>query len=311
MGAQNQASLKPNQWQVQISYQYSYSNELYIGDQRNDAAGPFGEPPRRRVNQFNLDVGYGLSNRVNLDLTVPFSSNRAGNQEGTAQSHKFYEYHTSGLGDISLEAEYWLSDPTKPSSVTGSVGLGVLAPTGSDSESGKFFSPSGDVNGPIDETIQLGNGGWALLLRAQGTVRLGGPFYAYASGYYGMSLNARTDVKQGGAYRGVPDTYSARVGAAYLLPVSKGLVLSAGGRINGVTVRDVIGGGDLFWRRPGYEVFVEPGLTWTRGGNMASVSVPIRAYQKKLDSLLDESLSRHVGSDFVSYLILASYAHRF
>jgi hypothetical protein len=312
LGAQNQPSLKPNQWQVQISYQYSYSNEFYVGDQRNDAAAPFGEPPRRRVNQFNLDVAYGLSNRVNLDLTVPFSSNRGGNQEGTpGGSHKFYEYHTSGLGDISLESEYWLSDPTKPSRVTGSVGLGVLAPTGSDSESGKFFSPSGDVNAPIDETIQLGNGGWALLLRAQGTAQLGGPFYAYGSGYYGMSLNARTDVMQGGAYRGVPDTYSARLGAAYVLPVPKGFVLSVGGRINGVTVRDVIGGGDLFWRRPGYEVYVEPGLTWASGANMASVSVPIRAYQKKLDSLLDESLNRHVGSDFVSYLILASYAHRF
>jgi hypothetical protein len=191
------------------------------------------------------------------------------------------------------------------------VGLGVLAPSGSDSESGKFSSPSGDVNGPIDETIQLGNGGWSLLLRAQGTAQLGGPLYAYGSGYYGVSLNARTDVMQGGAYRGVPDTYSARLGAAYVLPVPKGLVLSAGGRINGVTARDVIGGGDLFWRRPGYEVFVEPGLTWVSGANMASVSVPIRAYQKKLDSLLDESLSRHIGSDFVSYLILASYAHRF
>ena len=48
-----------------------------------------------------------------------------------------------------------------------------------------------------------------------------------------------------GAYRAVPDTYSARLGAAYLLPVLEGLVLSAGGRINGVTVRDLIGGGDL------------------------------------------------------------------
>lgn len=311
MGAQNQPSLKPHQWQVEISYQYSYTNELYIGDKRNDAAGPFGEPPRRRVNQFNLDVAYGLSNRVNLDLAVPLSSSRGGNQEGTAQSHKFYEYHTSGLGDISLQGEYWLSDPTKPSRVTGSVGLGILAPTGSDSVSGKFYSASGDVNGPIDETIQLGNGGWALLLRAQGTAQLGGPFFAYGSGYYGMSLNARTDVMQGGAYRAVPDTYSVRLGAAYQLPALEGFVLSAGGRINGVTVRDVIGGGDLFWRRPGYEAFVEPGLTWTSGANMASVSVPIRAYQKKLDSLLDRSLNRHIGSDFVPYLLLASFAHRF
>jgi len=44
---------------------------------------------------------------------------------------------------------------------------------------------------------------------------------------------------------------------------------------------------------------------------MASVSVPLRVYQKKLDSLLDDSLNRHLGSNFASYLFLASYARRF
>ncbi len=96
---------------------------------------------------------------------------------------------------------------------------------------------------------------------------------AYGSGYYWLSLAERTDVNQGNplVFRSVPDTYSGRLGAAYLLPVLQGLVLSVGGRINGVTVKDVIGGGDLYWRRPGYEVYVEPGLTWTLGANMASV----------------------------------------
>src|SRR5262249_32747270 len=128
---------------------------------------------------------------------------------------------------------------------------------------------------PIDEAFQLGNGGWELLLRAQGQAQIVGPLFGYASGYYGISLTDHTDIMQGGAFRGVPDTYSGRAGVAYLLPVLEGLVLSIGGRINGVTVRDLIGGGDLYWRRPGYEVYVEPGLTWTLGRNMASVSVPV------------------------------------
>jgi hypothetical protein len=111
--------------------------------------------------------------------------------------------------------------------------------------------------------------------------------------------------------RGVPDTYSGRLGAAYVLPFLEGLALTAGGRINGVTVKDLIGGADLYWRRPGYEVFFEPGLSLTLGNNIASVSVPVRVYQNKLDSPLDVSLNRHIGSDFVPYLVLASYARRF
>ena len=45
-----------------------------------------------------------------------------------------------------------------------------------------------------------------MLLRAQGTAMITGPLFAYASGFYGMSLTEHTDVFQGGALRGVPDT---------------------------------------------------------------------------------------------------------
>jgi hypothetical protein len=260
------------------------------------------------VSILALDVLYGLSNRVSLDLTVPYLIGSGGLVQGDGQ---FHTYRASGIGDLALQAEYWLSDPTKPSTFSGSVDVGIKAPTGSDDVKGGFYSPTGTVTQPIDEAFQLGNGGWELLLRAQGTARLGGPFFAYASGYYGLSLTAHTDIIQGGAYRGVPDTYSTRLGAAYLLPFLEQVVVSVGGRINGVTVRDVIGGGDLYWRRPGYEIYVEPGLTWTFGRNMASFSFPVRGYQRKLDSLLDRSLHRHIGSDFAPYLVVASFARRF
>jgi len=297
-------------WQAQISYQYADTDQFFVGDQRNDAAGPLGQAPHRRVSIYSIDVLYGISNRVSADLTVPFLTGFGEFQQGTPQSHQLYRYDAGGLGDISFQGEYWLNDPTKPSRVSGSVALGIKAPTGKDDITGQFrLAP---VTRPIDEGIQLGNGGWELLLRAQGTAQVVGPVFAYASGYYGLSLTEQSGVRQpNGDLRGVPDTYSGRLGAAYLLPVLEGLVLSFGGRINGVTVKDIIGGGDLYWRRPGYEFYVEPGLTWTLGRNMASVSVPIRVYQNKLDSLLDRSLHRHLGSDFAPYLIVASVARRF
>ena len=109
----------------------------------------------------------------------------------------------------------------------------------------------------------------------------------------------------------MPDVYSGRLGAAYVLPRVEGLVVSLGGRVNGVTVRDLIGGGDLYWRRPGYEIYVEPGVTWTHGSNAATLSVPVRAYVNKLDSLRDVSLDRKIGGSFAPFLLLASYARRF
>src|SRR5262249_553495 len=183
------------------------------------------------------------------------------------------------------------------------------APTGKDDITGT--SPTGEV--PLDENTQLGSGGWGMLFRAQGSVDLGGPFALYGSGYYGMSGTGHTEVKQGGTFGGGPDTYSGRLGGAYLLPWVDGLVFTAGGRINGVTVRDIVGGGDLYFRRPGYEIYFEPGLSWTYGATIASLSVPLRIYQRKLDSLYDRSLNppAHRGSDFAAFLVVASVARRF
>ncbi len=312
MGVQNEPFLPATQWQAQISYQYGSANDFYVGTQRDDSlARPAGIPPHRTVHLINLDLLYGISNRLSLDLTVPFVIGAAAVDLGTPESHALYKFKASGLGDVAFQAEYWLSDPAIPSRITGSVGIGFLAPTGNDNVQADTSGGAGGPLTPVDESAQLGTGGWALLLRAQGTAQIDGPFFAYASALYGVSLREHTEVLNIDALRGVPDFYSGRLGAAYVLPRIEGFVVSLGGRVNGVTVRDVVGGGDLFWRRPGYEIYVEPGLTWTRGPNAATLSVPVRAYVNKLDSLLDVSKARKFGGSFAPYLLLASYARRF
>ena len=80
---------------------------------------------------------------------------------------------------MSLQAEYWLNDPTKPSRLSGSVDFGVKMPTGNNNVQGTV---PGGASAPIDEAFQLGNGGWELLLRAQGTLQIGGPSSPMAPG---------------------------------------------------------------------------------------------------------------------------------
>jgi hypothetical protein len=312
LGVQNPTFLTDQRWQVEIAYQQLDTNDFFVGDERNDAAGPLGRPPKREVNLYNLNFSYGVSDRFTLQLNVPYSASTSAVQQGTPQSHRFYSWDTDGFGDLSVEAEYWLVDPKKPSRLIGSVAVGVKSPTGSTSETGTVFSPAGDVEGPVDEAAQLGDGGWGMLLRGQGSAQLGGPWFGYASGYYLVSLNTHYDVRQGGNYRGVPDVYSARLGAAYQLPAYQPLVLTLGGMINGVPVHDLIGGGDLYWRRPGYEIYLEPGLTWTYNNTHTfTFSYPLRVDQSKKDSLLDQSLNRVIGADFAAHLIKASYSRRF
>src|SRR5262245_58288699 len=157
--------------------------------------------------------------------------------QGPAGAQTLRHVEARGLGDVSLQAEYWLSDPAVPSRVTGSVGFGFLAPTGRDDVRGTVYNSGAgaDVRAPLDEAVQPGTGGWALLFRAQGTAWIKGPFAAYGSAFYGLSLTEHTDVKNNPAstLRGIPDIYSGRLGAAYLLPFfnapGSGIVASLGG----------------------------------------------------------------------------------
>ena len=138
MGVQNEPFLPANQWQAQISYQYANANDFYVGDQRNDCGGrPSAFLRTRTVNLINLDVVYGMSNRLSLDLTVPFVVGLGRRRAEPGGRRRSYKFQAAGLGDISLQAEYWLSDPAMPSRVTGSVGLGFKAPTGSDNVRGR------------------------------------------------------------------------------------------------------------------------------------------------------------------------------
>jgi len=97
----------------------------------------------------------------------------------------------------------------------------------------------------------------------------------------------------------------------------RGLSLSLGGRIDGVPVRDAIGGGDEYFRRPGYVVFAEPALAIRRSrspvspvGSTLSVAVPIRVDQYRHASLLDLANQKRGGGDFPDFLIFIGYAKR-
>ena len=77
MGLYNQPFLGANQWQAQVAFQYADTNDFFVGDQRVENPLPngpalYGTPPHRKVSIYDLDVFYGISNRLSLDMTLPF-----------------------------------------------------------------------------------------------------------------------------------------------------------------------------------------------------------------------------------------------
>jgi hypothetical protein len=106
----------------------------------------------------------------------------------------------------------------------------------------------------------------------------------------------------------VPDVYSGRAGIVFGVWPSKGVTANAGTRIDGIPLRDLIGGGDSGFRRPGYTAFVDLGVAVTGAKNAVTFSVPVRAYQ---DFKPDLTQGHPVGGDLATYLIYVNYTRRF
>ena len=82
------------------------------------------------------------------------------------------------------------------------------------------------------------------------------------------------------------DQYVARVGASYAGKSWKGFGASLGGRLEGVPVEDLIGDSNGF-RRPGYAISIEPGLSYSRGAYTFSLAVPYALYRNRTRSVAD------------------------
>src|SRR5207244_9017864 len=93
--------------------------------------------------------------------------------------------------------------------------------------------------------------------------------FAYVSGSYLISPRGVSGVSArspGDSSWSVPDVYSGRLGLAYALWPDEGISVSLGGRIDGLPVHDVVGGGGDGFRQAGYGIVAAPGVAVRRGG---------------------------------------------
>src|SRR5437016_3646458 len=88
--------------------------------------------------------------------------------------------------------------------------------------------------------------------------------------------------------------------------------VSLGGRIDGLPVHDLLGGGDNGFRQPGYVIFVDPGVAVTRGREAFTLSVPVRVHANRQRNTLEwQSGKPGGGGDFAKALVFLGYSHRF
>ena len=164
-----------------------------------------------------------------------------------------------GIGDIRIAAYRWMLDPAKNPKGNVQIGLGIKLPTGDYKYQDFFYkNDSTKVLGPVDQSIQLGDGGTGLTSEINAYYNISQKIGVYGSFYY--LLNPReqngvstarganpsaANIANGSYVMSVPDQYSLRAGAT--LQTQK-IVLTAGIRYEVVPENDLIGGNKGFRR---------------------------------------------------------------
>jgi len=315
-------NLLAKQWQVSMGYRWLYSHRHFVGTKEQKHRIAENTEVINNTHSLDISATYSLTYRLSFSLVIPVSyTDRSSLYEHLGNNSK-QRFHTQsqGLGDIRLSASYWLLDPEKHMDGNISFGLGVKAPTGNYNVEDDFHRSEGIQRRPVDQSMQLGDGGWGITFEMQAYQKLFNRAYGYVNGFYlvnprntNSTKTFRRDSVEIGSIisvMSVADQYLARAGMTYNLLPAKGVSVSLGGRLEGIPAWDIIGGSEGF-RRPGYIVSVDPGINYMKNKNNLSLNVPVALVRNRIKSVSDIRRGGHGDAAFADYFITATYARRF
>ncbi len=322
-GAEGGGYLQPGDWTATVGVRHVYSHVHFSGPTENVSRAQLGTEVQSKTNLDDLIVTYQLTPRISLTGTLPFvyASRR--------QQAQYATLHTSGLGDISLGAQYWLRSPKSEKAGTNNAqfGLSLLMPSGNDRQSNVVATTYG---GPTstqypDYSVQPGGGTWGGIMSWQAFQNLGNNTIAFVDGNYVMTQGGYHSfwTAHGGTSNGPPsptpgmtqfdaiqDQYMLEIGASHPAPRIKRLGLTLSIRAEGVPAHNLIGN-DLGFRRPGFGVALTPGVIYTRGNHMLQFSVGKVMIRDRTKSVAEEINGVRAGdAAFANYVWMAGYTLR-
>lgn len=290
-------TVNPDKWIFNANTRYFKSYKHFVGTEEQTQREDNGT---NVINHsFTLDAAITriINKRWSVTADVPILSNT----RSSLYEHGGKERHTTssfGLGDIRVWASYWLLNPVKSSKFNIQLGLGLKFATGDYRYTDRFYTATGTTQvGPVDQSIQLGDGGTGVTTEINGFWAISHKLNMYGNFYY--LINPRevngTSTARGGTpsasavangsdVMSVPDQFMVRGGLNY--SINK-LTVTAGIRHECIPVHDLIGG-SLGFRRPGYITSFEPGLTYAFKKINVYTYVPIAITRNRTQSMADK-----------------------
>ncbi|WP_276503819.1 hypothetical protein [Terrimonas pollutisoli] len=327
-------------WQFNFNTRYFRSYKHFVGKEEQHERVENGTEVINYSLNWDLTFTKALSNRWSVAFNLPLISNvrssmyeHYGNNNSAKQGAR-RKTESFGIGDIRIAAYRWLLNPVNSPNANIQAGLGIKLPTGDYKYQDYFHKLSSTeadsaVLGPVDQSIQLGDGGTGFTVELNGFYNIihNGDFGFGVYGNFYYLINPRetngTSTARGGAVSAtnqkyftsvmsVPDQYMARGGVNFMLDKFN---LSAGIRTEAIPSSDLFGG-DRGFRRPGIVTSIEPTISYTTKKGNFYVSVPVaisrnrtQSYSDKLRTI-DDGVKRQGDAAFADYLINAGFSIR-
>ena len=327
----------PGDWQINLSSRNLISNDHYNGKAEQHERQERENYITNRQNLFDVGVTRVFTPRVSVSLGVPFvySAWAFRNPSSPLPGPRVEEPQWGrGLGDISVTGRTWIFDPGTHADWNVAAGGGLKFPTGQSAYQDTYLVIRGAVPGIlgnpvpnfvpreeeqyVDQSVQPGDGGWGLIMESQAFWRVNRVFL-FASGSYLANPKDTNDTpsiiailgvptagtpNQGLEVNSVPDQYLARLGGT--VHVGRGFSASLAWRLEGMRRYDLLGESHG-WRRPGTAMFVEPGVSYSRGAHTVSLNVPLGYYYNRHRNPYTNNPG---DATFPRHIFLTSYSWR-
>ena len=306
-------------WQFSLNYRYFRSFRHFKGKEEQKERLVNKNEVINNDNSIILGVDYRVSSHWNISASIPFIFI---DRSSLYEHDRVTRHHSQsqGVGDLRLVGYHSFM---AGKAGTLQIGLGVKLPTGNYDYKDYFYTAEGPQLRPVDQSIQLGDGGTGLIVEFNGTREIATNTAAYLNSMYlfnPRNTNGTRTFREtlsptlaNEAIMSVADQYFIRAGAQYT--INGKFNIGLGARLEGIPVEDLLGKSEGF-RRPGYIVSAEPGVGYSVGPHLLNLNVPIALIRNRTQSVTDKETElatgnpRHGDAAFADYLISVTYAYQ-
>ena len=293
-----------SKWQLGINYRFYKSYKHFVGKDEQKLRVDTGSNVINHSTTIDIVVTHELNTRWSLLVDVPVLANSRSSLYEHDRIHR-NTTHSFGVGDIRFSAYRWMFNPSTSEHFNLQLGLGIKFPTGDYKYQDRFhINDSTTVVGPVDQSIQLGDGGTGFTVEANTFYNFSHHAGLYGNFYYLVNPREQNGVST--ARGGTPSTQTIQIGSdvmsvpdQYLIRAGVNLdfnkwMFSAGVRDECLPVHDLIGGSQGF-RRPGYIISEEQGVSYSFKRFSAYAYVPVALVRNRTQSVPDKNKTALTG----------------